>query len=308
MSFSIPAGTLGSAGNFSPELSTLIHPAVRDLFLDLGRHPAFQEALRRISTGGSASISGLTTTAKALYSVLLWQLSGRPVLLVVDGNKQAEALSEAVQTFFQLLASEAGAPGSGRSGPQLLPGLDVLPMQNLSPHAEILEQRAIGLWRLATERVPVTVVPLAAALQKIESGDYYRQLGLRLKVGEELPLEDVVAHLESIGYERREPVEMVGEYSVRGGILDVFSPEAQKPVRIDLFGDLVESIRRFDVESQRSVLKIEECLLLPLTEFQKSRPVFTTIGGVGTGGGYSRARLAAAWRAVFRAGNWWRRC
>ncbi len=271
MSFSIPAGTLGSAGNFSPELSTLIHPAVRDLFLDLGRHPAFQEALRRISTGGSASISGLTTTAKALYSVLLWQLSGRPVLLVVDGNKQAEALSEAVQTFFQLLASEAGAPGSGRGGPQLLPGLDVLPMQNLSPHAEILEQRAIGLWRLATERVPVTVVPLAAALQKIESGDYYRQLGLRLKVGEELPLEEVVAHLESIGYERREPVEMVGEYSVRGGILDVFSPEAQKPVRIDLFGDLVESIRRFDVESQRSVLKIEECLLLPLTEFQKSR-------------------------------------
>ena len=58
---------------------------------------------------------------------------------------------------------------------------------------------------------------------------------------------------------------------VRGGILDVFSPEAAKPVRIDLFGDQVESIRRFDVESQRSVLKIEDCTLLPLTEYQKSR-------------------------------------
>ena len=104
---------------------------------------------------------------------------------------------------------------------------------------------------------------------KIEPGDFYRQLALRLRVGEELPLEEVVAHLESIGYERREPVEMVGEYSVRGGILDVFSPEAQKPVRIDLFGDQVESIRRFDVESQRSVLKVEDCLLLPLTEYQK---------------------------------------
>jgi len=53
-------------------------------------------------------------------------------------------------------------------------------------------------------------------------------MALRLKVGDELPLEDVVAHLESIGYERREPVEMVGEYSVRGGILDVFSPESAK--------------------------------------------------------------------------------
>jgi transcription-repair coupling factor (superfamily II helicase) len=245
----------------------LIHPAVRDLFLELGKHPGFQEALRRISAGGEASLSGLTATAKAVYSVLLWQLSGKPVVVVVDGSKQAENLSEAIQTFFQLLVAD----GTGRNPPLLLPSLDVLPLQNLSPHAEILEQRAIGLWRLATQKVPITVVPVAAAMLKTEPGDSYRQLALRLKVGDELPLEEVVAHLESIGYERREPVEMVGEYSVRGGILDVFSPESEKPVRIDMFGDLVESIRRFDVESQRSVLKVEDCLLLPLSEFQKSR-------------------------------------
>jgi transcription-repair coupling factor (superfamily II helicase) len=247
----------------------LIHPAVRDLFLDLVKHPGFQEALRRISSGADASLSGLTTTAKAVYAVLLWQLSGKQVVVVVDGNKQAESLSEAIQTFFQLLAAD----GAGRNPPLLVPSLDVLPLQNLSPHAEILEQRAIGLWRLAAQKVPITVVPVGAAMLKIEPGDYYRQLALRLKVGDELPLEDVVAHLESIGYERREPVEMVGEYSVRGGILDVFSPESEKPVRIDMFGDLVESIRRFDVESQRSVLKVEDALLLPLTEFQKSRQV-----------------------------------
>ncbi len=245
----------------------MIHPAVRDLFLDLGKHPGFQEALRRISGSGNASLSGLTTTAKAVYSVLLWQLSGKPVVVVVDGNKQAESLSEAIQTFFQLLAAD----GAGRNPPLLLPSLDVLPLQNLSPHAEILEQRAIGLWRLAAQKVPITVVPVGAAMLKIEPGDFYRQLALRLKVGDELPMDEVVAHLESIGYERREPVEMVGEYSVRGGILDVFSPESEKPVRIDMFGDLVESIRRFDVESQRSVLKVEDCLLLPLSEFQKSR-------------------------------------
>ena len=118
---------------------------------------------------------------------------------------------------------------------------------------------------------------MASALLRIEPADYYRQLALRLRAGEELPLDEVVAHLESVGYERREPVEMVGEYSVRGGILDVFSPEAQKPVRIDLFGDQVESIRRFDVESQRSVLNVEECLLLPLTEYQKSRPLLAEL-------------------------------
>ena len=249
----------------------MINPAVRDLFLDLAKHPAFQDAVRRLGAFQSAagpastSLSGLTTTAKSVYTVLLWHHTNRPLVVVADGNKQAEALAEAVETFFSLLA------GDERNGPQLLPALDVLPLQNLSPHAEILEQRAIALWRLAAGRVPITILPVPAALQRIAPGGYYRQLALRLKTNDELPLEDVLAHLESIGYERREPVEMVGEYSVRGGILDVFSPEAPKPVRIDMFGDLVESIRRFDVESQRSVMKIEECTLLPLTEYQRSR-------------------------------------
>jgi len=250
----------------------LIHPAVRDLFLDLGKHSGFQETVHRLAAGGNARLSGLTTTAKALYSFLLWQHTGRPLLLVVDGNKQAEALIEAVDTFFCLLAAD------DRNAPQLLPPLDVLPMQNLSPHAEICEQRAIGLWRLATQKPSITVMPVAAALLRIEPADYYRQLALRLRAGDEVLLEDLVGHLDSIGYERREPVEMVGEYSVRGGILDVFSPESSKPVRIDLFGDLVESIRRFDVESQRSVMKIEDCLLLPLTEYQKSRPLLVELG------------------------------
>ncbi|MGP8245878.1 MAG: transcription-repair coupling factor [Bryobacteraceae bacterium] len=250
----------------------MIHPAVRDLFVELGRHPGFAEATQRLTAGHSAGLSGLTTTAKAAYIVLLWQSTQRPLLVVVDGNKEAETLSEAVQTFYHLLAADE------RAAPQLLPALDVLPLQNLSPHAEISEQRAVGLWRLATQHVPITVLPLASALLRIESADYYRQLALKLRVGEEVPLDELVAHLESIGYERREPVEMVGEYSVRGGILDVFSPEASKPVRIDLFGDQVESMRRFEVESQRSVLKLEECVLLPLTEFQRSNSVLVELG------------------------------
>ncbi len=243
----------------------MIHPGVRDLFLDLGRHPSFKDALHRLSGGRRAALSGLTTTAKALYSVLLWQDTGSPLIIVVDGSKQAEALFEAVETLFALLAAE------DRNPPQLLPALDVLPMQNLSPHAEICEQRANGLWRLASQRASITILPIASALLRIEPASYYRQLALKLKVGEDLPLDEVILHLQSIGYEKREPVEMVGEYSLRGGILDVFSPESDRPVRIDLFGDQVESMRRFDVESQQSVLKVEDCTLLPLTEYQKSR-------------------------------------
>ena len=259
-----------------PNPYTLIHPSIRDLFLGLGRHPAFQEALQRLratEAGKPVALSGLTLTAKAIYSVLLWQTAGRPLLIVTDGSKEAEALHEAIDTFFDLLVG-----GREQAGPQLLPALDVLPFQGLSPHAEILAERALGLLRMASGRAAITVMPVGAALLRVESRKFYEQLALTLRMREEIALEDLAAHLDSIGYERREPVEMVGEYSIRGGIVDVFSPEASHPVRIELFGDEIESIRRFDVESQRSVLKLESCTLLPLTEYPNPRKEATQPG------------------------------
>jgi transcription-repair coupling factor (superfamily II helicase) len=244
------------------------HPATRDLFQSAAKHPAFQSLLHQITRGepGPFSVSGLVNTAKALYLVLLYQSVEKPLLVLVDGNKQAETLLESVEVFFELIFEGRDLPA-----PQLIPALDVLPHQRLSPHNEIEERRAIGLWRLSAQKVPITIAPIASALLRTESGEFYKQLALTLRVGEEIPLEDLVQHLESIGYERREPVEMVGEYSLRGGIFDVFPAEATRPVRIEFFGDEVESIRQFEVESQRSVLKVNATTLLPLAEYPRSR-------------------------------------
>jgi transcription-repair coupling factor (superfamily II helicase) len=254
----------------------LIHPSIRDLFVGLGRHPAFQEALQRLRAtqpGTAVALSGLTLTAKAIYSVLLWQMTGRPLLIATDGSKEAESLAGAVNTFFELLVG-----AREQAGPQLLPALDVLPFQGLSPHAEILAERALGLLRMASQRAAITITPVGSALLRVEPRKFYEQLALTLRMREEIALEDLAAHLDSIGYERREPVEMVGEYSIRGGIVDVFSPEASHPVRIELFGDEIESIRKFDVESQRSIMKLESCTLLPLTEYPKPRNEATQPG------------------------------
>lgn len=249
----------------------MTHPAVRDLFHTLSRHPAFQELsgklLRRQT--GHFSLGGLTPAAKALYLVLLWQATERPLLVLVDGNQRAELIAELTETFFELLVSHADA---GR--PQLLPALDVLPGQKLSPHTDITGQRAIGLWRLANANAPITIAPAASALLRTHGAEYYRRLALELRKGDELPLDTIEAHLHSIGYEKREPVEMVGEYSIRGGILDVFPAESARPLRIDFFGDEVESIRRFDVETQRSVVKVSEAVILPLTEQPRSGAPF----------------------------------
>jgi len=251
------------------------HPAIRDLLQTAVRHPAFQELIKwaPASQQGACSLGGLTPAAKALYLVLLWQAAERPLLVVVDGSRQAETLTELVQTFFDSLILNR----TGR-GPQLVPALDVLPYQNLSPHSEIAEQRASGLYRLARGLAPITVTPVGSALLRTETPQFHRQLSVRLRTGEEIPMQELIAHLENIGYQRREPVEMVGEYSIRGGIFDVFPAEAERPVRVEFFGDLIESMRTFDAETQRSVLKISESSLLPLVECPRSLPLLRELG------------------------------
>ena len=245
----------------------MTHPAVRDLFHSLSRDAALQELVGKLlrHEEPSLSLSGLTPPAKALYIVLLWQLTERPLLIATDGNQSAEAMFEYATSFFDLLIAR---PEIGR--PQLIPALDVLPGQKLSPHSEIMEQRAIGLWRMASARAPITIAPLGSVLARTHTASYYTRLAIELRAGEEMPLEMIEAHLKSIGYERREPVEMTGEYSIRGGILDVYAAENARPLRIEFFGDEIESIRRFDVDSQRSVMKVSEAMVLPLTEQPRS--------------------------------------
>ncbi len=243
------------------------NPRIEELFFGLAHSEGFQALTGRLAASSSQPsvlrLSGLTPTAKAVYSALLYRETRLPQIIITDGNKQAEALYPLLRTFCDLL--DAG------TAPLLLPALDVLPGQGLTPHAEILADRAAALDRLAHGRAGIVVVPIAAALTRLEAPSYYRQLTLTLKVHEEIGLDDLAQHLESIGYERRDPVEGVGEYSIRGGIMDVFSPDQAQPVRMEFFGDEIESIRRFDPESQRSVHKLNECVLQPLSEFQKRR-------------------------------------
>ncbi|MBI4902043.1 MAG: transcription-repair coupling factor [Acidobacteria bacterium] len=258
----------------------MTHPAIRELFHGLGRHPAFTQLVQALRAPAAVSgISGLTRTAKAIYLALLHEATGRPLLVISDTSKNAEALAEVVRTFFRLLIS-----GGGHT--QLLPSFDTLPGQKLSPHNEISERRATALWRMATGRAAITIAPVSSALWRTEPSDFYRQLTLTLRANDEIAIEDLTEYLQSVGYERREPVEMTGDFSQRGGIVDLFPPETPKPVRIEFFGDLVESLRRFDVETQRSVLKIVDCQILPLTELPRTKDMMRELGDFGLEGGW----------------------
>jgi transcription-repair coupling factor (superfamily II helicase) len=146
------------------------------------------------------------------------------------------------------------------------PAHDVLPFENLSPHPDLQEQRAAALWKLATGAVDILIAPVESAALKLFDREYYAGLAVALRRGEEVDVEVLTSHLASVGYTQMDLVEMPGQFTRRGGILDVYSPEADRPVRIEFFGDEIETIRKFDPETQRSQSGLDETQLLPLTE------------------------------------------
>ena len=257
----------------------MILPFVRDLLADLKSSDAFDRARTHLQSGrGRRRISGLTFTARALYLPYLVQaLPERvPALILVADNKAAEALHQALTASAELTG--ALTPASIVR----LPAHDVLPFENLSPHPEIQETRAATLWKIASGALNgnparLVVAPVEAACLKLFRPDFYAALALTLKVGEEYLPDMLLEHLLSVGYTRVDVVEMPGQVTLRGGILDAYSPEADRPVRIDFFGDEIESIRKFDPESQRSQSSLDIALLLPLTEIPVTEKVLEAI-------------------------------
>ncbi|MGB6974572.1 MAG: transcription-repair coupling factor [Terracidiphilus sp.] len=239
----------------------MILPFVREIFAELEQSPGFERVRRHLGLGtGRRRVSGLTSTARSLFLPLLARAARQPVLVVVADNKAAETLESTLRAGCEL----TGAVDPARV--VRLPAHDVLPFENLSPHPDVQEQRAAALWKLATGAVSILIAPAEAAALRLFHRDYYSSLAVTLRRGEELDIEVLTAHLASVGYTRMDLVEMPGQFTRRGGILDVYSPEADRPVRIEFFGDEIETIRKFDPETQRSQAGMDETLLLPLTE------------------------------------------
>ena len=254
----------------------MIPPGLRDLVGGLERHPAFQDLVRILGRPGpeKLQLSGLSTTGLALYATLLHIHTEKTVALVVGSSAVAEVLSETAAAVFELLEVS-----EHRVAPFVLPAHDVTPYDGLSPHPDISEKRGIGLWRMADQQASLVVVPVASALLQTASADFLRNLCWKIEVGDEFDLGDLETGLESVSFVRHEPVEMVGQFSLRGGIIDVYSPEASYPVRLEIFGDQVESIRHFDPNTQKSVQSIDQTLILPLTEYPFSSDLREEISG-----------------------------
>ncbi|HSC46406.1 MAG TPA: transcription-repair coupling factor [Candidatus Acidoferrum sp.] len=240
----------------------MILPVVRERLEALVRQPALEGVLAVLRAGAKkAGCAGLTDLAKAIVTAHVTRELRRPAFLLVESNKRAEAIAETLRFCFSVFPGATG-------GVAVLPAFDTLPWESRNPHADILERRAATLYRLAAGEVSLVIAPAAAALWRYRDASEYADLTRVLEKDAEVPLQDFLAHLGATGYARTEMVELPGQFAARGGIVDIFSPEAPRPVRVELLGDTVESVREFDPRTQRSIAPVNRTVVLPLTEWQ----------------------------------------
>ena len=228
------------------------------------------------------SISGLTAgPAKALVLAALQRECGKQFAIVTQAQRDLESWERDLSFWFCALHGVAEYEGAIA----VLPASETDPYAGASPHAETLEKRALALWRLARRRQSATgVSPVArhaqdagatnfvlltsrAMARRTASPQEILRMGAVIRRDEDTAPEELVEKLLACGYVREDPVRGVGEFSIRGGILDVWPPGTDTPARIEFFGDTVESIRSFDQETQLSTAQLAELEIAPMREF-----------------------------------------
>ena len=248
-------------------------------FQNISSNPELQKLLKDVRAGKRViSIAGLGNGAKALVIASLQKETGKRFAFLSLRNRDLEDLERDLKFFYNVINNRNECEEQVFT----LPASENDPYSGVSPHAELLERRALALWRLASGAGDIVMLTARSLLQRFVPPQETKQAGVTLRIGEELPLEDLLNHLHAIGYVRADPVGNVGEYSSRGGILDFYSPsrgidesdEALHPIRVEFFGDEIDSIREFDPETQRSLRTIEEAMIAPMRDERSSAQDF----------------------------------
>jgi len=207
-------------------------------------------------------VGGIRGPARAAFVAALARTLPRPLLVLAASTREAELLAQDVHFFL----GEATDVDVLHKRVHVLPAWDTPPFAPMSPSSETIAQRIEGLYHLSQTRNPIVITTPDAILQRVMPRDALESSVSYLVEGSELDLVDLANRLVSWGYRRRPLVEDRGEFAVRGGLLDVFVTGQVDPIRFELVGDVLESIRTFDPRSQRSLAKLEDALVLPAAE------------------------------------------
>ena len=218
--------------------------------------PGF-DAKKIAAAGSSLTIGNVPPGMEALLLAEMARAGQPAAFIMSDGQRMAD-----IEQMLGFIAPEI---------PVLtLPAWDCLPYDRVSPGADVSARRLAALSGLiAHARKPhsaIILVTVNAMLQKIAPAEVIESLAFSARPGNSVRMDDIAARLERNGFDRVPTVREVGEFAVRGGILDVFVPGNEEPVRLDFFGDTLETIRTFDPASQRTTGQARSLDLNPMSE------------------------------------------
>ncbi len=234
--------------------------------------PDFRRTVDEINRGARVvSISGLVTgSARALALAALQRETKKRFAIVTQSNRDLEPWEADLRFWYCAFA----AKNSCEHEVLTLPSSESDPYAGSSPHPETLERRALTLWRLARHQQDFVLLTARALARRTVTPEEIVSAGTHIKKNETQPPEDLVDRLVAAGYVREDPVGAVGEFSMRGGIVDVWSPGQESPARLEFFGDEVDSIRSFDPETQLSISQLTELEIVPMREVTIRSPDF----------------------------------
>lgn len=223
----------------------------------------FSDIIEKVAGGGWVSrIGGLWGASKAFFISTLFDKTDRPIVIITPTNEVTESLSSDLHFFSPWFVSR----------PRIFsfPFREILPYDTISPHPDIIHERMSTCRALFDGSRGIFLVPIYSIMQRLIPCNELKEEILKVNTGMMIEMDHLISHLVKIGFEPSDVVLKRGTYSLRGGIVDLFSPGEDAPVRIEFFGDVIDSIRTFDPETQRSVKRKDASIIMPAREFSAS--------------------------------------
>jgi transcription-repair coupling factor (superfamily II helicase) len=228
---------------------------MKDLFRSLQENPVCKDAFSALADGRRLVVSGLEASAKEFILAAIAGQIQKPVLYIVKGPKEQD--------------SAAGNLGVFTPAPvHAFPPIDIIPGQGVHPQVEITAERVCLLYDLLTKKDPRPVIIATAhsITQSVIPPVVLRGLLLSLRTAMAMSMRDLAGRLAALGYEPSPMVEKKGDFSMRGGVVDIYAITSDDPYRVEFFGDTIESIRQFDVTTQKSICAADAATIAPCVE------------------------------------------
>ena len=215
--------------------------------------PEYAALVQGLNQGESAAVTGIGQINRSHLIAGLSQETNRPIVVLVQDEMAARRLQEELKCF---LGTEA----------PVLPGRD-LTFYDAAVVSRAWEQKRLRqLYNLSKGQTPIQIFSWESLCQRTLPPQVLSHAATALEVGKEYKIEELLNRLTNAGYSRCGMVEGPGQFALRGGILDVFSPAAEKPVRVEFFGDELDTMGYFEPNTQRREENTDRCVLLPVCE------------------------------------------